>query len=46
MSAPSPLRAWLKLCAEFPALRRDLDAKKDYFICWQLARTPFKGGAE
>ena len=34
----TPLRAWLKLTAEFPDLRRDLGGKLAYFLCWRLAR--------
>ncbi len=38
MSDASAYRAWLKLCAEFPELRRDLGLKLDYFICREIAR--------
>jgi hypothetical protein len=34
----SAYRAWRKHVAEFPSLRRDLEYKLGYFICWELAR--------
>ena len=38
ITEPSPLRAWYKLCEEFPVMRLDLEAKWNYFACWRAAR--------